>query len=112
VLAFFAQLPECLVGMEACGSAHHSARELIKLGHDARPRSAHLFSIRTNGLSLKPRDRLPPSRLTHRGRLARENFCNLARWRENFFRAPFRARLTCAKSGGYALYRDRSRLKE
>jgi transposase len=36
VLAFFAQLPECLVGMEACGLAHHWARELIKLGHDAR----------------------------------------------------------------------------
>ena len=36
VLGFFAQLPECLVGMEACGSAHHWARELIKLGHDAR----------------------------------------------------------------------------
>ena len=36
VLAFFAQLPECLVGMEACGSARHWGRELIKLGHDAR----------------------------------------------------------------------------
>ncbi|MGH6812191.1 MAG: IS110 family transposase [Methylocella sp.] len=36
VLAFFAQLPKCLVGMEACGSAHHWARELIELGHDAR----------------------------------------------------------------------------
>ena len=36
VLAFFAQLPRCLVGLEACGSAHHWARELIKLGHDAR----------------------------------------------------------------------------
>jgi transposase len=36
VLFFFAQLPKCLVGMEACGSAHHWARELIKLGHDAR----------------------------------------------------------------------------
>ncbi len=36
VIAFFAQSPECLVGMEACGSAHHWARELIKLGHDAR----------------------------------------------------------------------------
>src|SRR3984893_18794439 len=34
VLAFFAQLPECLVG--ASGSAHHWARELIKLGYDAR----------------------------------------------------------------------------
>jgi hypothetical protein len=30
-------------------------------------RSAHLFSIRTKGLSLKPCDRLPPGRLIHRG---------------------------------------------
>ena len=36
LLEFFASLPRCLVGLEACGSAHHWARELIKLGHDAR----------------------------------------------------------------------------
>ena len=36
VLPFFAGLPRCLVGLEACGSAHHWARELGKLGHDAR----------------------------------------------------------------------------
>ena len=36
VLVFFAQVPPCLVGLEACGSAHHWARELIKLGHDVR----------------------------------------------------------------------------
>jgi transposase len=36
VLDFFAALPKCLVGMEACGSSHHWARELIKLGHDAK----------------------------------------------------------------------------
>ncbi len=36
VLAFFQALPPCLVGMEACGSAHYWARELVKLGHDAR----------------------------------------------------------------------------
>ena len=36
LLGFFASLPSCLVGLEACGSAHHWARELIKLGHDAR----------------------------------------------------------------------------
>ena len=36
LLAFFAALPPCLVGLEASGSAHHWARELIKLGHDAR----------------------------------------------------------------------------
>ena len=34
MLAFFAKLPPCLVGMEACGTSHHWARELIKLGHE------------------------------------------------------------------------------
>ena len=28
VLGFFAKLPPCLVGMEACGTSHHWAREL------------------------------------------------------------------------------------
>jgi transposase len=32
LLEFFASLPPCLVGLEASGSAHHWARELIKLG--------------------------------------------------------------------------------
>src|SRR5581483_11119230 len=36
VLAYFAQLPPCLVGLEACGGAHYWAREIQKLGHDAR----------------------------------------------------------------------------
>jgi transposase len=36
VLAFFANLSPCLIGLEACGGAHYWARELIKLGHDAR----------------------------------------------------------------------------
>jgi transposase len=36
LLEFFASLPRCVVGLEASGSAHHWARELIKLGHDAR----------------------------------------------------------------------------
>ena len=36
VLEFFANLPRCLVGMEACGGAHYWARELIKFGHDVR----------------------------------------------------------------------------
>ena len=36
VLEFFADLPPCLVGMEACATAHHWARELKKFGHDAR----------------------------------------------------------------------------
>ena len=36
VLAFFAGLPACLVGMEACASAHYWARELQALGHEVR----------------------------------------------------------------------------
>src|SRR3974390_3281048 len=36
VLAFFAKLPPCLVGMEACGSAHYWAREINKLGHTVK----------------------------------------------------------------------------
>jgi transposase len=34
--AFFAGIKPCLVGMEACGSAHYWARELRAMGHDVR----------------------------------------------------------------------------
>lgn len=33
---FFVNLPPCLVGMEACGSAHHWARKLQAMGHTVR----------------------------------------------------------------------------
>jgi transposase len=36
MLAFFSKLPPCLVGMEACATAHHWARALIELGHTVR----------------------------------------------------------------------------
>lgn len=36
VLKFFAQTETCLIGMEACGSAHYWARELKALGHEVR----------------------------------------------------------------------------
>jgi len=36
VLAFFKALQPCLVGMEACATAHYWARELTKLGHRVR----------------------------------------------------------------------------
>lgn len=36
LLAFFASLPACLVGVEACSLAHHWGRELMALGHDVR----------------------------------------------------------------------------
>src|ERR1019366_1241732 len=36
VEARFANMPPCLVGMEACVGAHHLSRKLNSLGHDAR----------------------------------------------------------------------------
>jgi len=36
VLAFFQKLPPCLIGIEACASAHHWSRELQALGHKVR----------------------------------------------------------------------------
>lgn len=36
VLPFFESLDPCLIGIEACGTSHHWARELIKLGHNVK----------------------------------------------------------------------------
>jgi transposase len=36
LLGFFASQPRCLVALEACGGAHHWARELGRLGHEVR----------------------------------------------------------------------------
>jgi transposase len=36
VSRFFAELEPCLIGIEACGSGHHRARERRRFGHDIR----------------------------------------------------------------------------
>ena len=36
LIPFFAELPPCVVAMEACASAHHWGRALIELGHEVR----------------------------------------------------------------------------
>jgi len=36
VMKFFEALPPCLIGIEACASAHYWARELTRLGHEVR----------------------------------------------------------------------------
>jgi transposase len=41
VLEFFASLPPCLVGLEACAGAHWWAREIGALGHEVRIMPAH-----------------------------------------------------------------------
>ena len=40
-LPFFAQQPAATVLLEACGSAHHWARELQRVGHEVRLLPAH-----------------------------------------------------------------------
>lgn len=50
VLRYFANLPPCLIGIEACAGSHYWARELLKLGHDARLMAAQFVSpYRKNG---------------------------------------------------------------
>jgi len=36
MLVYFQKLPPCLIGMEACSSAHYWARELQKIGHTVK----------------------------------------------------------------------------
>jgi len=36
LVSYFAKLPPCLIGMEACSAGHHWARELSRLGHSVR----------------------------------------------------------------------------
>lgn len=41
VLPFFRKQPPCLVGMEACATSHHWARQLIELGHEVKLMPPH-----------------------------------------------------------------------
>ena len=36
VLDFLGKLAPCLIGMEACATSHHWAREIAAIGHDVR----------------------------------------------------------------------------
>ncbi|MEQ6335604.1 IS110 family transposase, partial [Sphingobium sp. MK2] len=36
MLPFFSKLPPCLIGVEACGTAHYWARVLAAMGHEVR----------------------------------------------------------------------------
>lgn len=75
---FFVTLPACLIGMEACGSAHHSTRELHRFGHTAPPYGSpvrHLWSanpVSVTSLGKTPRTTRSPTWLT---RLS-DNHCN------------------------------------
>ncbi len=36
MLNFFQSIPPCLVGIEACATAHYRARKLIEFGHEVK----------------------------------------------------------------------------
>ena len=49
VLEFLANLPPCLIGMEACPGAHYWARELMKLGHAVKLMAAQYVKAYVKG---------------------------------------------------------------
>ena len=49
VLESFANLPPCLIGMEACPGAHYWARELMKLGHAVKLMAAQYVKAYAKG---------------------------------------------------------------
>jgi transposase len=58
VLEFFKTLLPCLVGMEACATAHYWARELMRLGHQVRlmpAKDVKAYVKRTKTTLLTPR---------------------------------------------------------
>ena len=52
VLAFFSRLPPCLVGLEACGTAHYWARELRALGHEVELTNNPAWPLNRHRLTL------------------------------------------------------------
>ena len=51
VEARLANMPPCLIGMEACVGAHHLSRQLKALGYDARPMPASYVRPYSKGSS-------------------------------------------------------------
>src|SRR5204862_2189557 len=56
VMKFFEALPPCLVGMEACATAHYWARELTRLGHEVRLMPAKPFARHLRIKAAEPGD--------------------------------------------------------
>ena len=56
LLGFLVKLEPCLVGMEACGSAHYWAREIEKLGHTVKLMSPQFVIPYRKGNKNDPND--------------------------------------------------------
>ncbi|MBB4373706.1 transposase [Bradyrhizobium sp. cir1] len=83
LLDFFGAQPSCTVALEACGGAHHWARQLTQLGHEVRlippayvkpfvkPQNMRFVAMKSEeqqaaGLLFRTRDRTQPARARDR----------------------------------------------
>jgi transposase len=62
VVPFFATLAPCRIGVEACGTAHYWARELVALGHEARLMPAAYVKPMSSAGRTTQRTRKPSAR--------------------------------------------------
>jgi transposase len=49
IVTFFAKLPPCLVGLEACATAHYRGRQIAALGHRVRLMPPTRVSLMSDG---------------------------------------------------------------
>lgn len=54
VLAYFSKLAPCLIGMEACATAHHWAREISALGHEVNTHPPQIVNVTEDGDPANP----------------------------------------------------------
>ena len=66
VLAFFANLAPCVVGMEACAGSHFRAREIARLGHTVRLMAPQYVKESTRNRGRQFRLRQRTGRIEHR----------------------------------------------
>ena len=59
VVEYFAQLSPCVVGMEACASAHYWGRTLEKLGHTVRLMAGQFVKPYRNTQTLQQAECIP-----------------------------------------------------
>ncbi len=95
VLRHFANLPKCLIGMEACAGAHYFARELSRLGHEARLIPPQYVKAYLRGQKNDYNDaraiaeavRVPSMRFVSVKTVAQQDLQALARMREGVLRS-------------------------
>jgi len=92
---FFANLEPCLIGMEACGSAHHWARKLEALGHSVKLMAAQFVKpyVKSNKNDLADAEaiceavRRPNMRFVARKTVEQQAILSVHRARQGFVKA-------------------------